>query len=93
METKEKLTLTKAEARKILHKLNKDYEIISNQVTENSRWSIYHYLVIKRLSDGNFFADVYGVGATECQDEQPWAYDEPNFTEVFPVEKTIIVYE
>jgi hypothetical protein len=33
------------------------------------------------------------VGATECQDESPWEYDEPNFIEVIPVEETIIVYK
>jgi hypothetical protein len=34
------------------------------------------------------------VGATEMQDESPYEYDEyAIFTEVIPVEKTIIVYK
>lgn len=33
------------------------------------------------------------VGATENQDEEPYEHTEPNFSQAFPVEKTIIVYE
>lgn len=70
-----------------------DIRIISDTITDNGRWSIYHYIIIQRVSDGKFFDDSYSVGATESQDESPWEYSDPNFTEVFPVEKTVIVYE
>lgn len=91
--TREKLVLTKEEAREILWDGDNRFETVRKEIIETSRWSILNEIVIKRLSDGKFFADFYSVGATECQDERPWQDNEPDFKEVFPVEKTIIVYE
>lgn len=90
---REKLTLTKEEANAILWEDGDGYEIIADNILDNGRWSIHHRLVIKRVSDGKYFADTYSVGATECQDERPWSYNAPNFVEVFPVEKKVIDYE
>lgn len=90
---REKLQLTKKEAQAIVWEDTSDYEIISDEVVDTRRWSADHEIIIKRLSDGKFFADGYSVGLTEMQDESPYEYSDPDFTEVFPVEKTIIVYE
>lgn len=91
---REKLELTGQDARYILWEEKSDeYEIVRKELTDTSRWSVHYELIIKRKSDGKLFRDYYSVGATESQDEQPWEYDEPNFIEVFPVEKTVIVYE
>lgn len=90
---REKLQLTKEEAQAIVWEDTSDYEIISDEVVDTRRWSADHEIIIKRLSDGKFFADGYSVGLTEMQDESPYEYSDPDFTEVFPVEKTIIVYE
>ena len=62
-------------------------------MVDTTRWSIIYEIVVKRLSDGKFFQDAYKVGATESQDEGPYEYSNPNFTQVFPIEKTFIVYE
>jgi hypothetical protein len=92
--TREKLTLTKEDAQVLLWGRGpENYEVVSDTVIDNTRWSIVHDLIIKRISDGKFFRDGYSVGATESQDERPWDYSDPDFTEVFPVEKTITVYE
>jgi hypothetical protein len=92
--TREKLTLTVEQARNMTWGDCEDtFEIASDTIVGKSRWSINHYLVIRRLSDNKFFADTYSVAATECQEERPWSYREPNFEEVFPVEKKVIVYE
>jgi hypothetical protein len=48
---------------------------------------------VQRKSDGKYFKDGYRRGATESQDERPYEWSEPNFTEVFPVTKTYIDYE
>lgn len=91
---KEIITLTKEEARAILWEDTDTFEIVEDKLVDTTRWSEIHDLVVKRASDGKFFAASYSVGATECQDERPWDYeDEVKFTEVHPVEKTIIVYE
>lgn len=68
-------------------------EIIENEQIDNSRWSIISRLVFKY--QGKFYATTYSRGATEMQDESPFEY-EPDMIEckeVFPVEKTVIVYE
>ena len=90
---REKLALTKDEARDLIRGHLDGYEAVKEEIVDTSRWSITTEIVVRRLSDGKFFADSYSEGATEQQDE--WAYDndDPNFTEVFPVEKVIISYE
>ncbi|MDP2692448.1 MAG: hypothetical protein Q8O88_02275 [bacterium] len=90
---KEKLTLTPEEAREILWGDDDRFEVVEDEIVGKRRWSVDHRIVIKRLSDGKFFADYYSRAITEIQDEQPWEYTEPNFVEVFPVEKKIVVYQ
>lgn len=90
---REKLNLTKVEGRNIIWEDNNDYEIIKKEIVDTSRWSKIYEIVIKRKSDGKFFRDNYSIGATESQDESPYEYSEPDFREVFPVEKKVIVYE
>lgn len=90
---REKLILTKDEARDILNGLNEEFKVIQDKVVYTTRYLIVNELVVQRLSDNKFFADSYNVGATESQDERPWKYSEPDFKEVFSVEKVITVYE
>ena len=69
------------------------FEVIEDEIIDTSRWSIIHRMVFKL--DGKFYESSYLKGATEQQDEQPYEYDEDviECDEVFPVEKTITVYE
>jgi len=61
-------------------------------LTDTSRWSI-HYEIIFEMG-GKFYSAEYQEGATESQDEQPWAYvTEVEITEVQQVEKTVKVWE
>lgn len=53
---------------------SEEYEKVSDEITDNSRWSIHHYMIFKD-SKGNFYGVDYTVGATESQDESPWEYD------------------
>ncbi len=91
--TRDKLTITRDEALDMLNGDHPDYETVHDEISGKRRWSVDHWLVVKRKSDGRFFADGYSVGATESQDERPWEYDEPNFTEVFAKQITTTVYE
>lgn len=90
---REKLVLTNEEARAIVYEDSSEFEVIEDNIDSTSRWSEHHYVVVKRLSDGKFFADSYSQGLTENQDERAYEYSDPDFTEVFQVEKTIITYE
>lgn len=70
-----------------------DGEIVLNEITDTSRWSVHYDLVFK-FGD-KFYRTHYSRGATENQDESPfeWEPDEIDCEEVFPTEKTVIVYE
>lgn len=86
---REKLVISKEVAQELLYGDDINFKVIEDKITDKSRWSVHHRIVIQRKSDNKFFSDTYGLGATESQSEQPWEYNEPNFIEVFPVEKTI----
>ena len=68
-------------------------EVIQNQITGHSRWSVHHSIVFKH--EGSLYATTYSVGATECQDEAPFMYerDGVDCVPVVAVEKTVTVYE
>lgn len=69
------------------------YEIISNKIIDNSRWSVHFELIIKTISDNRFWKSYYSKGATEAQCEDPYEFSDPNFTEVFPKNVEIVIYE
>jgi hypothetical protein len=89
----EKLKLTEQEARDIVREDNPDFETVSDDISDTSRWAIHYDIVVKRLSDSKFFRSSYSVGATESQEQSPYEYDEPVFEEVFETVKIIKVYE
>lgn len=90
---REQLVLTKEEARAIVWEDTSEYETIQDEIYDTSRWSEMHTITVQRLSDGKYFQDEYSRGLTESQDEQPYDYTDPDFREVFKIEKTIIAYE
>ncbi|OAJ75188.1 hypothetical protein AYJ08_05865 [Brevibacillus sp. SKDU10] len=68
-------------------------EVISDQIVDQSRWSVYHDIIFKWI-DGKYYSTGYSVGATECQDERPWEYEsEVECVEVHQVEKLVKVWE
>lgn len=88
---KEKLILSEKEAKAILWE-ETPYKIVRNELVDNTRWNLVYGLVVEK--DGKFFRTEYQTGATESQDNSPFDYmDEVEFEEVFPVEKTITVYQ
>lgn len=48
--------------------------VIVDKIVDTTRWSIVHELVFE--DNGKFYMTTYSVGATECQDESPWEYDD-----------------
>ena len=70
-----------------------DTKIINNEIVDHGRWSITNKMIFQHKD--KFYVTTYKYGATECQDESPYEYekDEIECKEVFPVQKTITVYE
>lgn len=75
----------------VLYKTHKNVEVISNTICDQGRWSTDYELIFKM--DEKFYRTYYSRGSTECQDEGPWEYGDPEVKEVFPKQKTITVYE
>lgn len=68
-----------------------EVEVLDDQITGNSRWSVWHLLTV-RIKD-KFYQTKYCVGATEYQDERPWQDDAVvNFTEVVKRQITVDVW-
>lgn len=69
------------------------FKVISDEIIDHRRWTVVHKVTVQRLSDSKYFSSSYSLGATESQERGAYEYDQPTFKEVFPVEKTTIVYE
>lgn len=71
--------------------------VISDDITGKSRWSVHHLLVVQfaeQVETDKAWAFTYSVGATECQEERPWEYDnEVTARLVRKVTKTVEVWE
>jgi len=86
------MKLTREEAQDLLWEGSEDWETIYDNIVETSRWSEHHEIVFKYLPTGKFYMASYSKGLTESQDESPWEYGDPDFTEVWPEEVTVIQY-
>ncbi len=88
METKErrKLKITRDEARYEI----KAPELIEREMVDKRRWDVTSEITFSR--DGAFWRGAYDEPATECQEGQEYD-DFVECDEVFPVQKTVTVYE
>lgn len=50
------------------------YGAVVDRIIDTTRWSIVHEIVFE--DNGKFYMTTYSEGATECQDERPWEYDD-----------------
>ena len=91
---REKLNLISEQGRDIVYGDDSNFVTVEVRLIAKRRLVDDYKIVVKRKSDGKYFKDVYCRGnETEDQDESPYEWSEPNFTEVFPVTKTCIDYE
>ncbi len=57
------------------NELDLPYEnAIVDNIIDTTRWSIVHEIVF--ADKGKFYRTTYSEGATECQDERPWEYED-----------------
>ena len=70
---------------------------VQKEVTDTSRWSIMYEQVfsVTKNNETKYYKTGWSEGATESQDESPYEYEDDmiEVSEVFPVEKTIVVYQ
>lgn len=71
---------------------DKDVDVV-NEISGHSRWSRHYHRVVR--FEGKFYRANYSEGATEYQDEGAYEHApaEIECVEVYPVQKTITVYE
>lgn len=74
----------------LVNELDLPFSAIEDNVICNDRWSIFHEIIFQD-KDGKFYLTWYSVGATECQDERPWEYDDT--IECIEVEKRKVVVD
>ena len=60
-----KLEFDAETCRQIVYEDHEDFEVVSDEITDNSRWSIIHMVIVMQVSTGKFFRSFYSVGATE----------------------------
>lgn len=70
-----------------------DYEVIERTIVNNYRWTSYNEIIVKELATGNYYRTNYSLGLTKQQDTRPFEDEKPTWKQVYPFEKTIIVYE
>ena len=50
------------------------YSAMINNIVDHRRWSVVHQIIFKH--EDKFYQTYYSEGATECQDESPWEFDD-----------------
>ena len=71
------MKLTGKEARKVVWHETKDWKEVkgTQETIDNTRWSVIKQAVFEHLSTGKFYLFVWSQGATECQAENPYEYE------------------
>lgn len=81
-------SIEKDRLRNIICDDDEEAELIEEEITDTSRWSVHHEAIFKL--GGKFYRTHYSVGATEMQDERPYEY-EGDFVDVEEVEPAEII--
>lgn len=69
----EKIYIDRKEANGLVYEVyNDDYEVVTKVEYDSGRWEAYHYIVIKRKSDGKLFISYYACGVPEYQEREPF---------------------
>ena len=66
-----------------------DYEIITTEIVDTTRWSTVHEMVFQDLATGKCYRSYFNRGATEMQDECPYEFDKKIIKCVEVVEKEV----
>lgn len=61
--------------------LKEDFEVISDEIYDQMRWSVEHYLVFREKATGDVYSVCYSTPATECQECEKWQSDGEDMVE------------
>lgn len=88
-----KMKLTKEEGQDLVDGCLEGWQKIQKSLSDTTRWSICYEGIFLHIETKKHYKIEWSVGATECQDEQPFSYSEPELVEVHQVEKLVKVWE
>ncbi len=89
---REKIELEVDELQDIVYEDSEDYEVVKSEITGTFRHGNENSAIIKRISDNKYFEIYYRDSVKDGCDFQDLNFKN-SYKEVFPVEKTITVYE
>jgi hypothetical protein len=89
---REKIKLSTDEIRTVVHGDSEEYFVVSHEITGTWRHGTEENSVVRRLSDGKLFKINYRDSVKETCDFEDMNYG-GEYSEVFPVEKKVIIYE
>lgn len=58
----------------LINELDLPYENVYERIIDTNRWSVIKEIVFEY--EDKFYMTEYSEGATECQDESPWEYED-----------------
>ena len=81
----------KKELQKMVFEESQKLQKVEEWVSETLRWSIRYGVVFKNLETNKYYISYYSVGATKCQDEEPYEFclDKIDCKEV--IQKEVVV--
>jgi len=86
------MKLTGEDARYVVYGDHEDWrEENEEEILDNTRWSIIKKQVFCHKPSKKFYKFVWSIGATECQDERAYEYDD--FVEPEEVESVVVSIE
>lgn len=82
------------ELREIIWEEHDDWQIIADEITEHTRWSVRSEAICRHIPTDKYYLIPYSVGATEHQDERPFEYVLDEDVEIYEVvKKEITTYK
>lgn len=89
---REKIKLTVTELQDIVYDESEDFDVVHHETTGTWRHGTEETTIARRVSDGKFFELNYRDSVKDECEFQDMNYD-GEYTEVFPRETTITIYE
>lgn len=87
--------LTKEECRELVYEDldNDQFQIVEDKIYDNSRWSVWHEIIILDTEEQKYYSTTYAVRAIEIQDERPFDFTSPDWLEVEKVAITTYIFK
>lgn len=71
-----KIEIPREEAQAMIQDDHENWDTIESSIVDTSRWSNMYEGVFAHLPSNKFYSFSWSEGATECQDESPFEYED-----------------